>query len=239
MNDALEECYSKTDLEGSLEILRNKSNVISSPPPPCIITAIRDPISHFLSAYNEVEYQWLANHSNFADPKIKDKLLRNKNLSYLHTATQTTKRFSQFVTDFVFHPDAMRQGAYDHLDLMSRMLPTLQDQNLSLTAYLPSLHDLPSTWPQFVQSTCLSSGQQGRLKEMTVSAQHESSKDPFGTYQAAKEVWKENGPITRALCILHSMDYACWDQLPLGIPESCQQIYGEQSFMEAILDNLQ
>lgn len=230
MNDAMDECYSKTDLQESLELFYSAAPEKSSSL--CAVTAIRDPISHFLSAYNEVEYQWMANHSNFANSEVKQKLLQNQDLSYLHTDSKE-ERFKQFVTDFILHPNAMRQGAFDHLDLMSRILPTLAEQGISLTGYLPSLDNLTSAWPQFVQSTCHS---EDLFKEMAVSAQHESSEDPFGTYQAAQNTWRQEGPIAKALCILHVMDYACWDKLE--IPQFCQeQVYDTESFMNAIVDN--
>lgn len=234
MNDVLDDCHSKTDLEESLELWRKDQQ--DDPSSLCIITAIRDPISHFLSGYNEVEYQWLANYSNFADPKSRQKILHNKDLTYIHKTAGSKERFSQFVADFLFHPKAMTQGAYDHLDLMSRILPTLQEQELALTAYLPSLHNLTHAWPQFVQSECLSNHHDA-LTEMDLSAQHHSSKDPFGTHQAAEDVWRKQGLIARALCILHAMDYACWEQLPEGIPEFCQEhVYATESFVDAILD---
>jgi hypothetical protein len=65
---------------------------------------------------------------------------------------------------------------------------------------------------------------------------HDSSLDEMGFYRAAKDVWAEQGDIARALCILHSFDYACWDDLPDGIPELCQDVYSKESFVDAIMN---
>ena len=55
-------------------IQRQNQNVL---PPTCIYTAIRDPISHFLSGYNEMEYRQLSKDAKPTErlPKIFEKHL--------------------------------------------------------------------------------------------------------------------------------------------------------------------
>jgi hypothetical protein len=231
MNSALN-CYSKGDLIDSLTIWNNADVEETLKKSLCIITAIRDPISHFLSAYNEIEYQWLANHSNFEDPKVKQKLIKKGDLQYVQQMPGSKNRFERFVREFLDKPMGMSQGAFDHLDLMSRILPTLDQNGLSLTAYLPSLHNLTGAWPVFVSQTC-TSDHHTTLRSMELNAQHDSSKDPFGTYQAAQDVWDDQGAIAKALCILHAMDYACFDLVD-EVPLLCQEVYSRNDFQEAL-----
>ena len=62
-----------------------------------------------------------------------------------------------------------------------------------------------------------------------LKGQHMSSKDPWGTCQASKEVWAEGGPVARAMCLLSAPDYACFDRLPAGIPEFCRTVYRDHA----------
>lgn len=184
---------------------------------PCLVTAIRDPISHFLSGYNEIEYRSVQKH--------------HQNI------TGSKERFSQFVVHFLSNPSIMKNSDYNHIFSMSKILPELARRNLTLTGYLPSLENLTSTWPAFVQERCLGGGSQQhhpKLPEMHLNGQHESSKDPYGTYQAAKEVWNAQGLVARVLCTLHSMDYACWKDLS-GIPPLCEEVYTSEDFSKPIL----
>ena len=71
---------------------------------------------------------------------------------------------------------------------------------------------------------------------MTVMGQHNSSSDPLGTYKASRDVWLDQGPVARALCVLHVMDYACWTDLPDGIPQFCQDVYAETDFVQYMLN---
>jgi hypothetical protein len=131
-------------------------------------------------------------------------------LTYLQEEVGSPERFRQFVANWASYPRAMRQG----VDSLSQILPVLHQQKLSLSSYIPSLHQLHGEWPRFVQSTCepTTVDQTTELTGMEKSGQPESSKDPFDTHQASLSVWREDGPIARALCILHVIDSACWDR---------------------------
>ena len=51
-------------------------------------------------------------------------------------------------------------------------------------------------------------------------------KDPYGTYAAAKDVWRRGGTTAKALCALLAMDYACFDELAL--PDVCLDVLGSR-----------
>jgi len=71
---------------------------------------------------------------------------------------------------------------------------------------------------------------------MVLDVDHASKSDPVGAHAAAKEVWKEKGLIARVLCTVSAMDYACWRDLPDGVPDLCQEVYSTDEFSEAILN---
>lgn len=199
---------------------------------PCIFTVIRDPISHFLSGYNEVEYRIL----NDVDLNRKPALAPYNKISYSSSDQSRKERFAQFVKDVIQEDSAFSDHyVYLHFMPMGRILPNLDRFNQSLTGYLPSLDNLTRTWPAFMAKTCPNVPPLEEMPEMGLAGQHGSSSDPLGVYHAAKEVWKDRGPIARAMCILHAFDYACWDALPGGIPEFCQTVFGNNIFSAEII----
>jgi hypothetical protein len=183
----------------------------------CVVTAIRDPVEHFLSGYNEIVtvYQTL--------------LLQL--LPDLKFPVGSKKHFSQFVMDVVLERLG-RNWVWKHIYSMSRILT-----NHSLTAYLPTIANMTSDWPTFVSEACPHIDPEGSLHgtHMPLDGQHNSSKDPLGSYQAAKDIWKEEGREAQALCALHAMDYACWRNLPNGIPPLCQNLFASPEFQDAIV----
>jgi hypothetical protein len=202
----------------------------------CAITAIRDPISHFLSGYNEVEFR------NKKGPPAAP---------YTRFVHGSKLRFEQFVADFLggvvtgenegrtpvqnlkFQTPEIDEWA--HLYSMVGVLTQLALSGGKLVSYLPTISNLTNDFPKFLYNTC--PGLPESLldpKVMEVHGQHESSKDPSGTYNAAKAVWMDGGPMARALCAMHAMDYACWDQLPDGIPNLCKDVFGSQRFIQAV-----
>jgi hypothetical protein len=87
-----------------------------------------------------------------------------------------------------------------------------------------------------MSTTCPGYPSLEQIPDMELMGQHNSSNDDFGFYQAAKNVWKEGGDIARALCIIHAFDYACFEDLPDGIPSLCRDVYGSPSFVKTILE---
>jgi hypothetical protein len=205
--------------EIDFELFLQSYNATSQLPKICLYTAIRDPISHFLSGYNEIEFR---RHSN-SPPNVAHKL-------------NTTDLFEQFVVDLFLNHLDFRKWEYLHIMPMSRILGGLFDYNLTLTDYIPSLTNLTKVWPEFIQKTCpgISPSIKFPKEGMRIGGQHESSEDPWGSYQAAKSVWKEQGHIARALCILHAFDYACYDKLSTSIPPLCVDVYRSSQFVDAV-----
>mmetsp|Transcript_29170 Transcript_29170/g.29601 ORF Transcript_29170/g.29601 Transcript_29170/m.29601 type:complete len:328 (+) Transcript_29170:45-1028(+) len=200
-------------------------------PPPCIYTAIRDPISHFLSGYNEVEFLLLDQKKN----RKFQPFLAPYHRAFPYSKNSTVlrkKRFLAFVEDLLLENKILGSHyVYLHFYPMSRILRVLRKYNTNLTGYINGLESLTSTWPDFMVSTCggeLGFPSRERLPvEMKVAGQHDSSNDPLGLYQAAKDVWAEQGPIARALCLLYAFDYACFPKLP--IPALCRSVYRDHS----------
>jgi len=196
----------------------------------CIVTAIRDPVSHFLSGYNEIEFR------NKREP---DRLDYAPGLLFPRYQDGTHQRFEQFVADFLTGPNhgdwtqVFHREELDHLSSMSALLYGLAQSGAKMTSYLPSLNNLQEVWPQYIQKTCPGLPK-SIVGPMHLVPQHESKKDEHGFYEASKRVWAEAGPTARALCALHAIDYACWEELPDGVPLVCQDVYSSPSFIEGI-----
>lgn len=215
----------RTWLMTSENLTEHLDNYPVEKPAPCIYTALRDPISHFLSGYNEIDHR-LSSYSYYYPH-------RNRR-SRLFTKLQAPDlRFKFFVEDLLsgnFESDFLDLHVYP----MSRILVFLQEHKARLTGYLPQITNLTSTFPAFLSTTCpnmypLEPMPTGTQKK----GQHQSSKDLRGRYLAAKDIWKEAGPTSRALCVLHAFDYACFPDLPDGIPLLCQSIY--EKYAEEII----
>ena len=204
--------------------------------PLCIHTAIRDPISHFLSGYNEAEYRIATDWKNDQDQPIEPAPYHFRVPHSKSSPVLRRKRFQALVEDLLLEEPNLK-GVYQHFFPMSRVLSALADYGLSLTGYNPTVENITSTWPQFMSSTCPGFLARDTIENMfrtgpPVELQnggHKSSLDKHGFYEAAKEVWREGGPIARALCLLHAFDYACFEDLPEGIPELCRTVYREYS----------
>jgi hypothetical protein len=216
----------------TVEILKKKNATSKAP---CIITAIRDPVSHFIAGYNEIEYRI-------------EKFNRLQNASGLlfdRYKLGSTHRFEEFVADHFGGPKALggpeRQGWTEwhaiepgHIYSMSGVLTMLAGQGLKLTSYLPSLHNLGETWPAFVQNTCPGLPESIASTPMRLAGQHSHTNSDSPAYKAATRVWEEEGATARALCVVHAMDYACWENLPDGIPSVCIDVYTSQKFVDGI-----
>jgi hypothetical protein len=216
-----------------------------NPKPECIVAAVRDPISHFLSAYNEIETR-IHQFRGWRERPAKT-------WPFGRLKAGSTERFQQLITDLLNCPMARQyKGILDsypgqlemqHLFSMTGFLRSLSlDQSVNMTRdvhYLPSLDDLEHTWPQFMVKSCPESFSNATATHILATkmnsdlGSHKSSKDLLGTYAAAKRVWSEGGSFAKALCALHILDYACWKDLPEGVPNLCLDLYVSYS-----VDNL-
>jgi len=203
----------------------------------CIVTAIRDPVSHFLSGYNEIEFR-INKYKRFRSATT---------WNFHHTAVGSPRRFEQFLTDVLSCPfERGWKGIYKtwdqypstlelpHVYSMTNTLHHLATSTNVIPSedfhYLPTLTNLSYTFGPFVVDQCppgtFSDSMEKQLREGRVGINHhESSADPTGSHKAAKRVWTQGSSFSRALCALHIMDYACWKNLPDGVPTVCMELY--------------
>lgn len=184
----------------------------------CIVTVLRDPISHFLKGYNQLECRRTTNSTPFPYMKFRE---------------GTSERFVQFVVDLlsgVFTHDQEKEYSIPHVYSMTGILYALSQTKYRLTAYLPSLDNLATDFPAFLSDSC---SPHTRFPVMeSEKKQHASSKDSNGFYSAAKAVGENNQTTTRALCALHVMDYACYGKF--SVPQMCRDVYAQDDFVHAI-----
>lgn len=204
---------------------------------PCIVTMIRDPVSHFLSGYNEIDTRIMENEYN----QTRSRMATAPKALFHRFHYGTKQRFEQFVADILSVPDTL--GWTDflkteplHFYSMSATLHLLEKCGVRMTAFLPSMENFSKKWPKFVYKSCPGILPENTTASFHTRSSHESSKDLYGIYKAAKDVWNEGGPTARAICVLHSMDYACWEGLPDGIPVLCKEVYSSTNFVTKILD---
>ena len=222
-------------LNGTYDMLQLSNALqVESTPPPCIYTAVRDPISHFLSGYNEVEVRQLGEYNNQSAvdwPSHSKPAPYHLSVPYSSESHELRQeRFRKFVQDVLLEEPTFGQHyVYSHFFPMSRILVVLKKYDKELTAYIPQLENITSTWPTFLSSTCENFPAPEVIPTMRMQGQHRSSHDQLGLYRAAKEVWKEAGPISRSLCLLHAFDYACFADLPEKIPALCREVYQEHA----------
>ena len=145
------------------EVLYKNMELLHQNKTPCILTAVRDPVSHFLSAYNEVEYRNMGLPQQYRAETLQDPLL------FTRFQPGSTERFTQFVTDFLAGPRQTgfwtipfwtRGAELPHLYSMTGVLFQLNrfnddfGTNWTLSAYLPSLTNLSSNFPKLMLDNC-------------------------------------------------------------------------------------
>ncbi|KAL7431139.1 hypothetical protein ACHAXM_002590 [Skeletonema potamos] len=207
----------------------------------CVVTTVRDPVEHFLSAYNELEFRstdsFLSSHGLTENTNGKKPYTRYRN--------GTDARFERYVSDFIW--GAASNDVYPSLPLsnifhtfsQTGVLWNLKEQvdlvSLNaprLTAYLPSILNVSAAFPNLVATNCPGFEEEFKYP-FTKEFGHPSSLDEFGFYAAAKRVWSKQDSTSRALCALHLMDYACFDLIP--IPYLCQDVFSDASFQDRLL----
>ena len=145
---------------------------------PCVFTVIRDPISHFLSGYNEIEYRFLSSKQvdlpAAARRKQKPSYTTNVPLesgggSSLEQEEDSSDskilreaRFESFVRTLVTNYRSMNHWSNHHVFPQSRILHPLKRLNLLPTMgdspqtiwILPSIANLTETLPLFLAERC-------------------------------------------------------------------------------------
>mmetsp|Transcript_30319 Transcript_30319/g.47486 ORF Transcript_30319/g.47486 Transcript_30319/m.47486 type:complete len:487 (-) Transcript_30319:33-1493(-) len=206
----------------------------------CVVTAVRDPVEHFLSAYNEIEFRstdsWLRTHGVNTHNKPQRYYERYEN--------GTDARFERYVSEFIFgasstelFPSIPPSNIY-HAFSQTGVLWLLEQQKAlmgvnapQLVAYLPSISNISATLPNLVTTNCPGFEEEfGR--RFNKQFDHPSQKDEQGFYAAAKRVWSKQDATSRALCALHLLDYACFDLIP--VPNLCQDVFADESFNDRL-----
>jgi len=203
----------------------------------CVVTALREPVDHFLSAYNEVMHR---RHTRY----LRSGMSRVQNETTLQRQNETTLQlqFEQFVINFINEPqhsysDRMEQLEMTHVYSMSgalRGLKRLQqchgnDHAPNLTAYLTSAQNLNLKFPEMMNQHCPLIP---KLDEFAAKTSKASQSDQYNYHAAARTVWMEGGAVSRALCIIHVMDYSCWD---VPVPAFCKGVFEDEAFRKALV----
>ena len=205
----------------------------------CIVAVVRDPVSHFLSGYNEYEHRL----NNEVGTNTKEQRRWSGNpVNFERFSFGTKGRFEQFVVDFLNGPNQNKVFDYwnnlYHMFSMTGMLTRLyQIHRRKLTGYLPSVNDLETNYPSFLNETCPGvlpeSAYEPWKKEDRVF--HESEADELGFRSATNAVWESGGRTARALCFIHAIDYACFDKIP--VPDICIEVYLGEPFLNGVLSS--
>mmetsp|Transcript_24452 Transcript_24452/g.50755 ORF Transcript_24452/g.50755 Transcript_24452/m.50755 type:complete len:413 (-) Transcript_24452:11-1249(-) len=198
----------------------------------CIVSVVRDPISHFLSGYNEYEVR--------LNTKKTEQLRSNEGLvahplSFERFTFGEERRFEQFIVDLLTSPSDIFQYDLAHVYSMTGILNAIFDNyNRGLDGYLPLMNDLEYNYPAFLNETCPHVLPESAFIPWKKDERfyHASEADEMGFRSAAEAVWKRGGRESRALCIIHAIDYACFEKLQ--IEDFCKKIYSDDSFSKII-----
>ena len=148
---------------------------------PCVFTVLRDPISHFLSGYNECEVRLIKGFGGA--PQLSEEshsLASYTKIPYDEGPEKREERFQTFVKNLLKeHPSFSAFHYYKHFASMSRILPTLsrfdllphnnddndndekaQAQQHDTTKsqrgvwFLPTIENITDTFPTFLADHC-------------------------------------------------------------------------------------
>lgn len=186
----------------------------------CTLLVIRDPVEHFLAGYNEVEMR-LADHKGTGG--------LSEPLRFLSEPVGSTERFVAFVEDLLVRadqiPEALARGLLTHVLPQANALLGLPAPSAVTFVHLAEIQlEVPKAMREGRCSLPASSS-----PPMKRAKGNRSSADPLGTLAAAQTMWASSGPVARALCALHAMDYACLDVLTL--PIACADVLDDPGLL--------
>lgn len=205
-------------------------------PKACVVTVVRDPVTHFVSGYNEYEFRVSEKRRKNIRAGIQDPL----NFERIDFGTEA--RFEQFFLDFLSGYDWDESfnnfNILHHTFSMTGLLTVFHQLfKRKLTGYLPSLSNIEENFPSFLNDTC-----PGVLPETAYLPwkkkdryTHASESDRVGFRAAANRVWEYGNGTSKALCLIHAMDYACFDKIP--VPETCKEVYSSENFVDFLVSS--
>ena len=227
---------SRTGKPGEFECWPKSIGGVENVPNACVVAVVRDPISHFLSGYNEYEVR--LNRLEETTLLVKEEDLIATTVNFERFSYGSDSRFEQFVADFLTGHTQMNltEKNLQHIFSMTGILTGLDTlYQRKLNGYLASINDLEHNYPNFLKETCPHVLPNDVFEPWNVEARihHTSEADELGFRLAANSVWARGGHTSRALCMIHAMDYACFDKLP--VHDFCKHVYSSEPFLKALM----
>ena len=159
----------------------------------CIFTFVRDPIQHFLSGYSEFEFR-----------TITAKLTACFMCTYHNWPLGSQHRFWAFLYDVLSLNLIDSHESIRHIFPMSGIL-----HHYPRVDFVGSVENMAEDWKR-LQRDCFHTGEADLVEFDDHMGLHESSSDPFGVYQAAKDVVRGSPIVEQVLRKVLYEDYRCF-----------------------------